>query len=49
MMADAWILALLVRQRGWYAETIALLDHFTAGMMASVQRSHDPSCRCPRA
>ena len=49
MMADAWILALLVRQRGWHVETLALLDHFTAGVMASVRRRHEPACRFPRA
>jgi hypothetical protein len=49
MMADAWILALLVREHGWHPETIALLDRFTATVATSKQHRHPPGCRCPRA
>lgn len=49
MTANAWTLSLLVAARDWYPETIALLDAFTADLVALMAHPHRPGCHCPRA
>lgn len=50
MTANAWTLAPLVAARGgWCTETLALLDTFTADLVAAMEHPHRPGCRCPRA
>lgn len=49
MYADAWTLSMIVALRGWYPDTLLLLDMLAEVVTASAGRRHHPGCRCPRA
>lgn len=49
MTANAWTLAMLVAAYGWSEGNLALLDSFTADLVAAMAHPHRPGCRCQRA